>query len=222
LTGAGAVPRPEPGSGGRAGPGPGSVARGALAGSSVEVAPWLLGKLLVRADGRAGRVIEAEAYRGSLDPGSHAYRGRTTRNATMFGRPGLLYVYFTYGMHFCGNVVCAPEGTAEAVLIRALEPVSGLDAMRRARSARRRPDQPLADRDLCRGPARLCQALGLDRSHDGADLITGGAGVWLADDGGGTGGPPAVTTRVGLSAGADLPWRWLVAGHPGVSRAARP
>jgi DNA-3-methyladenine glycosylase len=199
-------------------PGPGTVAPEALRRPSLEVAPWLLGKLLIGGDGRAGRIIEVEAYRGALDPGSHAYRGPTARNATMFGRAGLLYVYFTYGMHWCANVVCGEEGVAEAVLLRALEPVAGQEVMRRARAARRATAG--TDRDLCRGPARLCQAMGLARQHDGADLITGDRQVWLADDGVKPPARPAVTTRVGLSAGADLPWRWLVPGHAGVSRPA--
>ncbi len=207
-----------------------------LGGDSVDVAPGLLGKLLARDDGRAGRIIEVEAYRGEEDPASHAFRGPTARNATMFGRPGLLYVYFTYGMHWCANVVCGPEGTARAVLVRALEPVAGTAAMRAARGGGTDdgpvgggPEAPAwraaSDRDLCRGPARLCQALGLDRNHDGADLITGDRGVWLADDGTPPPVDPVVTVRVGLSAGADLPWRWAVPGHRGVSRApgaARP
>jgi DNA-3-methyladenine glycosylase len=175
------------------------------------VAPDLLNKLLVRG-GVAGRIVEVEAYCGQEDPGSHAYRGRTARNATMFGPPGRLYVYFTYGMHFCANVVCGEEGEASAVLLRALTPVAGLDEMR--------PRRPRArtDADLCAGPARLCQAFGLDRSFDGADLVAGDRGLVLADDGVAPPAVPVVGPRVGLSAGADLPWRYLVPGAVGLSR----
>jgi len=171
----------------------------------------LLNKLLVVGD-RSGRIVEVEAYAGSEDPGSHAYRGPTLRNATMFGPPGHLYVYFTYGMHWCANVVCDEDGVGTAVLLRALQPVDGIDAMRRARPAAR------TDRDLCSGPARLCQALGIDRAHDGADLVTGDEGVTLVDDGIPPPIEPGVTTRVGLSAGADLPWRWFVPGDANVSK----
>ncbi|HEY5024451.1 MAG TPA: DNA-3-methyladenine glycosylase, partial [Acidimicrobiales bacterium] len=181
--------------------------RGAL-----EVAPQLLNKLLVR-DGRVGRIVEVEAYRGSADPASHAFRGPTRRNATMFGRPGLLYVYFTYGMHFCANVVCMPEGTAEAVLLRALAPVSGLDTMRAAR--------PGVDKDvqLSSGPAKLCQAMAITRADDGADLVTGGSGIEVADDGMAPPAAPACSGRVGIRLAADLPWRWWVPGDPNVSKA---
>jgi DNA-3-methyladenine glycosylase len=184
---------------------------------AVAVAPQLLNKLLVR-DGRAGRIVEVEAYRGSRDPASHAYRGPTARNATMFGRPGLLYVYFTYGMHFCANVVCMPEGTAEAVLLRALAPVAGLDVMR---GARRGVDK---DRDLANGPAKLCQAMGITRTEDGADLVTGSAGLRVVDDGVAPPARPEVSGRVGIRHATDLPWRWWVPGDPHVSkaRAARP
>ena len=181
------------------------------------VAPALLGKVLVRAasaDGlppRAGRIVEVEAYCGGEDPGSHAYRGRTSRNATMFGRPGGLYVYFTYGMHWCANAVCGDEGEGVAVLLRALAPLEGLDAMRAARPAARR------DRDLCSGPAKLCQALGIDGTFDGCDLVTGDRGVTVVDDGTPPPAAPVVTTRVGLGAGAEHPWRYLVAGDPNIS-----
>ncbi|MGH9056580.1 MAG: DNA-3-methyladenine glycosylase [Acidimicrobiales bacterium] len=182
---------------------------------SLEVAPALLNKLVVTPDGRAGRVVEVEAYHGAQDPASHAYRGRTARNQVMFGPPGRLYVYFSYGTHWCANVVCGPAGEAQAVLLRALQPVSGLPLMRAARwNGQRRQE----DRDLCRGPGRLCQALGVDRSFDGADLVRPGGALWLADDGVPPPPQPRVTTRVGVSKGADLAWRFLVDGHPGVSR----
>jgi DNA-3-methyladenine glycosylase len=177
------------------------------------VAPDLLNKVLVRGR-RTGRIVEVEAYCGSIDPGSHAFRGRTDRNATMFGRPGLLYVYFTYGMHFCANAVCGEEGEGLAVLLRGLTPLSGLGDMRRYRPAARR------DADLCSGPAKLCAAFGLGRAFDGADLVTGDRGVVIGDDGTPPPGRPVVTTRIGLAAGRgdEHPWRWHVAGAAGVSR----
>jgi len=174
------------------------------------VAPDLLNKVLV-AGARAGRIVEVEAYCGSEDPGSHAFRGPTTRNATMFGPPGGLYVYFTYGMHWCANAVCGDEGVGVAVLLRALAPLRGLEEMRLARPAARR------DRDLCSGPAKLCQAFGLDRRFDGADLVTADRGVTVVDDGVPPPAQPSISTRIGLSAGADLPWRWYVAGDPNLS-----
>jgi DNA-3-methyladenine glycosylase len=181
------------------------------AADSREVAPRLLGKLLVCGD-LAGRIVEVEAYCGEEDPGSHAFRGQTPRNATMFGPPGRLYVYFTYGMHWCANAVCGEDGWASAVLLRAIHPVAGIEVMRTRRAKARR------DRDLTNGPAKLCQALAIERSFDGADLVVGDRGVTVHDDG--TGPPPAVgqSTRVGLSAGAEHPWRWYVAGDPFVSR----
>ena len=187
------------------------------------VAPELLNKLLVRRrddpaagpEDRVGRIVEVEAYCGGIDPGSHAYRGMTPRNRTMFGPPGGLYVYFTYGMHWCANAVCGDEGEGVAVLLRALAPVDGLDAMRAVRPRARR------DRDLCNGPAKLCQALGLDRAFDGSDLVTGDRGVVVCDDGTPPPAAPVQTTRVGLSAGAEHPWRWYVPGDPNVSRPAR-
>jgi DNA-3-methyladenine glycosylase len=188
-----------------------AVARSFYGPDPREVAPQLLNKLLVRGE-RAGRIVEVEAYCGGEDPGSHAYRGRTQRNATMFGRPGLLYVYFTYGMHWCANAVCGGEGVGTAVLLRALAPVAGVEEMRAARARARR------DRDLCSGPAKLCQALGLDRAYDGADLVTGDRGVLVVDDGMAPPVAPANGVRVGLSAGAEHPWRWWVGGDPNLSR----
>ncbi len=174
------------------------------------MAPDLLGTLLVH-DGRVVRLVEVEAYCGTDDPGSHAYRGPTPRTEVMFGPPGHLYVYFTYGMHWCANVVCGRDGEAGAVLLRAGEPVAGLDAIRAARPKARR------DRDLTSGPARLCQALGIDDTFDGADLVKADRGVTLASDGEALGTEPASSTRIGQSRGADLPWRWYLPGHPDVS-----
>ena len=151
-----------------------------------------------------------EAYRGADDPGSHAYRGPTPRTHSMFGPPGHLYVYFTYGMHWCANVVCGVDGEASAVLVRAIAPLAGLDEMRAAR-----PVAP--DRDLGNGPAKLCQAMGIDGSHDAADL-TDRRGPHLVDDGTSPPAVPGVSTRIGLGAGHDLPWRWYVAGDLHVSR----
>ena len=180
---------------------------------ALEVATELLNKVLVAPDGRAGRIVEVEAYRGADDPGSHGFRGRTKRTATMFGPPGHLYVYFTYGMHWCANVVAETDGVAAAVLLRALTPLGGLDAMYEARgpAARR-------DRDLCSGPAKLTQALGIDGDLDGADLVTADRGVTIVDDAEPPPPSPAATTRIGLTNGADLPWRFHVAGTPDISR----
>jgi DNA-3-methyladenine glycosylase len=177
------------------------------------VAPELLNKVLA-ANGRSGRIVEVEAYCGSEDPGSHAYRGLTRRNATMFGPPGHLYVYFTYGMHWCANAVCEAEGVAHAVLLRALAPLSGLELMR---ADRWRDQKVQRDRDLCRGPARLCQALGVTGDLDGADLVGGDRDVRILDDGTPPPAAPDVSTRVGLSAGAEHPWRFSVGGDPHVS-----
>ncbi len=191
------------------------------------VAPDLLGLVLRHGD-RAGRIVEVEAYCGAEDPAAHTYRGRTARNATMFGRAGLLYVYRSYGLHWCANVVCGQEGEGLAVLVRALQPLEGLEAMRSDRSVALRPGaSPPADRDLCRGPGRLCQALGIAGEHDAADLLSGERGPRLLDDGW---RPPQVEqgVRVGISVAVDRPWRWWVAGAREVSpgrgrpRAGRP
>lgn len=200
-----------------------------LSDDPVVVAPLLLNKVLVvgglggAGAGAAvrpgasvsGRIVEVEAYRGADDPASHAFRGPTPRNSVMFGPPGHLYVYFTYGMHHCCNIVCRPEGTAGAVLIRALAPLTGLDDMRSRRVSARR------DQDLCSGPGKLCQALGLDRSFDGVDLLDTSSPVRLLDDGFGPPAEVAIGPRIGLSAKlatAAEPWRCWVVGESNVSR----
>jgi DNA-3-methyladenine glycosylase len=176
------------------------------------VAKALLNKVLVHGE-RSGRIVEVEAYCGAADPGSHAFRGMTARNATRFGRPGGLYVYFTYGMHWCANAVCGDEGKGVAVLLRALAPIDGLELMRAARGAAAR-----RDRDLASGPAKLCQALGIDGTFNGADLVSGDRGVTIVDDGVRPPHRPANSVRIGLTAGAEYPWRWYVAGDPNLSR----
>ena len=178
-----------------------------LDGPVLEVAPRLLGAVL-RSGEVAVRISEVEAYDGPHDPGSHAYRGQTARNAMMFGPSGRLYVYFTYGMHHCCNVVCGPSGSASAVLLRAGEVVEGLDL---ARS--RRPGA--ADRDLARGPALLCRVLGLTTEDDGTDLAEGPARLEPR-----SAVPAAIETgpRVGLRLAAERPWRFWTAGDPTVSR----
>lgn len=175
------------------------------------VAPELLNTLVVVGP-LVGRIVEVEAYRGPDDPASHAFRGRTTRNASMWGPAGHLYVYFTYGMHWCANAVCGDEGVAHAVLIRALAPVVGLEAMRLARPGARR------DRDLASGPAKACAALGITGTYDGADLVTGDQGVRLATDGMVPPSTPGNGPRIGITVATEVPWRWWVPGDPNLSR----
>jgi DNA-3-methyladenine glycosylase len=177
-----------------------------------EVAPELLNKLLVRDDGRAGRIVEVEAYFGAEDPAAHTYRGKTARNASMFGEAGHMYVYFTYGMHWCANAVCGEVDEGVGVLIRALEPVAGIEAMRAARPRARR------DRDLANGPGKLAQALGIDRGFDGADLVDGDRGVWIMADGTAPPADAVAGPRIGISRAREHPWRWHVPGHAHVSR----
>ena len=190
---------------------------------ALEVAPDLLGRV-VEHDGVDGlvavRLTEVEAYAGTVDPGSHARMGPTPRNAPMFGPPGHLYVYFTYGVHWCANLVCSPDGEASAVLLRAGEVVGGLPLARTRRPAAR------ADRDLARGPARLASAMGLGREHDADDVCSGGPVVVRAGD------PPPASVRTGPRVGVAgpggdavvYPWRFWVEGAPTVStyRAAKP
>lgn len=190
-----------------------------LSGPVLDVAPRLLGAVIEHrtdAGAVAVRLTEVEAYAGPGDPGSHARNGRTPRTEVMFGPPGHLYVYFSYGMHWCVNVVCAPEGSASAVLLRAGEVVAGHDLARARRPAAK------ADRDLARGPARLASALGLDGSLDGVALGGGRSPspVRLVLP---TTGPSGVRTgpRVGVSGsggdGERYPWRYWLDGDPTVS-----
>jgi DNA-3-methyladenine glycosylase len=175
------------------------------------VAPELLNKVLVHGD-LAVRIVEVEAYAGGEDPASHAFRGQTDRNATMFGEAGHLYVYFTYGMHWCANAVCGPAGQASAVLLRAGAPLHGIEAMRVMRMVARR------DADLCNGPAKLCQALGIDGFHDGADLVGRHPALTILDDKTPPPRRPGRSPRIGINRGIDQPWRWFVPDDPNVSR----
>ncbi|TQJ87124.1 DNA-3-methyladenine glycosylase [Streptomyces sp. SLBN-31] len=182
----------------------------------LEVAPDLLGRILVRTtpDGPiAVRLTEVEAYDGPNDPGSHAYRGRSARNDVMFGPPGHVYVYFTYGMWFCMNLVCGPEGRASAVLLRAGEVVEGAEHARKRRLSARN------DKELAKGPARLATALGVDRALDGTDACASGetplrmlTGRAVASD------QVCNGPRTGVAGeGGVHPWRFWVADDPTVS-----
>jgi DNA-3-methyladenine glycosylase len=183
-----------------------------LAGPVVPAARGLLGCRFT-AGGVTVRLTEVEAYSGlGADPASHAHRGQTARNAVMFGPPGHVYVYFTYGMHWCANVVCGPTGRASAVLLRAGEVVDGVELARKRRATAR------SDRELARGPARLCTALGIDGTANGAYLLDGAGPVTLR--------PPVVLPddaliqsgpRVGVAGGHDTPWRFWLAGEPTVT-----
>jgi len=203
------------------------LARDFLARPPEEVAPDLLGCVLEHetAEGLvAVELTEVEAYAGETDPASHAYRGLTGRNAVMFGPPGHAYVYFTYGMHFCVNVVCMPEGIARAVLLRAGRLIAGEPLARRRRALRTAVAGSrgiIPARDLARGPARLCQALAVDRAQNGADLCSPASELRLrpvdtslrADE------EPAIEAgpRVGVSAAADIAWRFWLSNDPTVS-----
>jgi DNA-3-methyladenine glycosylase len=186
---------------------------------ALSVARDLIGCVLVHRepDGRtAVRLVETEAYRGRIDPGSHGHRGPTPRTEVMYGPPARLYVYFTYGMHWCANVVCAREGDCEAVLLRAGEPVEGLDLMRARRT------QVTRDELLAAGPARLAQAMGIGKEHNGSSLLRGGE-LWCYEDEVTAAYRTAEisqTVRIGLSEGKgeDLHWRFVVRGHAFASR----
>lgn len=176
----------------------------------------LLGRLLVRRledDLLVARLVEVEAYQED-DPASHSYRGRTARTEVMFGPPGHLYVYLSYGMHWCMNVVTGRDGEGSAVLLRAAEPLHGLDAMRARRGL-------VSDKLLCAGPGRLTQAFGLARSDNGLDLLDGGS-LWIGEGAPLAEDDVAVSARVGISVARERPWRFSEAGSPFVSRRAPP
>lgn len=199
------------------------VDRAELAGAATLVARSLLGTVVVRDDGaglRVGRIVETEAYGGPEDRASHARAGRTTRTSIMFGPPGRAYVYLVYGLHHCLNIVCGPDGEAAAVLVRAIWPMAGIERMRRARGAAG------SDARVGAGPARLCEALGIDRSLDGLDLLSDDR-LRLAEPGTGQarlgpGEQVVAGPRVGVSyAGpewATRPWRFGIASHASLSR----
>ncbi len=174
------------------------------------VAPALLGKVLRvdlgDGDVRSGRITEVEAYGGLDDPASHSARGETPRNRPMFGVAGTVYVYFSYGMHWCANVVTGAVGDPQAVLLRAVEPLEGMDAIRAARPRARR------DRDLANGPAKLCEALGIGQWANGVALgaDVGGRSIRLLDDGTPPPAVPLVGPRVGISVAQEIPWRFRV------------
>ena len=195
-----------------------------------EVAPDLLGCVLEHETQEgvvAVELTEVEAYAGQLDPASHAYRGMTARNAVMFGPSGHAYVYFTYGMHFCVNVVCLPAGTANGVLLRAGRVIAGEDLARRRRAARRSapqeqvPVRVLPARELARGSARLCQALGIGRAQNGLDFCDPASPLRLSANPDGVAAGVARTIsagpRVGVNAAADTDWRFWVTDEPTVS-----
>jgi DNA-3-methyladenine glycosylase len=178
---------------------------------TLKVAKELLGKYLVVKKGGhllSGKIVETEAYDGFKDPASHAYRGMTPRNEVMFGAPGYAYVYLTYGMHHCLNLVTERKGYPAAVLIRALEPVDGVELMKRRRRRKKL-------RDLTSGPAKLCQALGVDRRLNGADLLSDS--IFVEDRGEVPGGTTR-SSRIGVNDGKEKNWRFFIKSSEFVSR----
>jgi len=189
---------------------------------TLRVARDLLGKYLVRRIGRSifvGKIVEVEAYCGSIDPASHAFKGKTPRNAVMFSRAGHLYVYFTYGMYFCANVVTERTGKAGAVLLRAVEPLQGVSRMITNRNKRNgvKPRKAITGRFLTNGPAKLCQAFGIGREENGADLL--GIEIYV------TRGTPVRhseverSKRIGIRMGRDKKWRFFLKNNRWVSKA---
>jgi DNA-3-methyladenine glycosylase len=193
------------------------------------VARAILGKVLVRNEKSRGarltaRIVEVEAYLGQNDPAAHSAAGRTARNAVLFGPPGHAYIYFIYGNHYCLNVSCEPEGRAGGVLFRALEPLSGLEEMARARGIELHGSESARNKALLQltsGPGRLCEAFSITRARDnGCDLTSAASCLWIGDDGY---RPHSIRTtpRIGITKAADMPLRYLVDGNPFVSKPIR-
>ncbi len=181
------------------------------------VARELLGKVLVRQPRPrlTARIVEVEAYLGERDPASHSARGRTARNAVLFGPPGYAYIYFIYGNYFCLNVSCEPDGQAGGVLFRAVEPLTGIDAMASARGIEIHGPRDLPK--LTSGPGRLCDAFDITRARDnGGDLTSTASSLWIGDDGFRARGI-RTSPRIGITQAADKPWRYLLNGNPFVS-----
>jgi len=193
--------------------------------ATLDVARDLIGKVLVheaRGGTASGVIVEVEAYIGETDPACHAAPGPTARNAPLYGPPGFAYVYLNYGIHYLVNAVTEPEGSPAAVLIRALEPVDGVDGMRRRRGrnakGRRPPNGALTPHDLCRGPGNLTMAMGITLAENRVDLCRGRLYI---EDRGLVIGAPKWSSRIGIRVGTERPWRCFVAGHPAVSSAVR-
>ena len=184
--------------------------------SALLVAQDLLGKILVRKIGKSilsGKIVEVEAYLGVKDQASHAYRGKTKRNEVMFREGGYLYVYFTYGMHFCANIVTGEQDEGEAVLIRALEPVTGIEVMKRNRGFAKSAG---TTHTLTNGPAKLCQALGIGRKENGTDLL--GNKIFVVDGDSIPKSSIGASIRIGISRGKEKKWRFYMKGNNWVSR----
>lgn len=180
---------------------------------TLRIAKDLLGKHIVRiyrGERLIGRIVEVEAYRGSIDPASHAFRGMTKRNEVMFSEGGHLYVYFTYGMHFCANVVTQKDGIAEAVLIRGVEPVRGTEVMRKLRG------KNVSDTNLTNGPAKFCKAFAIKRRDNGLSLLD--TTIYLTSGASVPKGKIGVSTRIGIREGTEKPWRFFVKDNPWVSK----
>lgn len=186
------------------------------------VSRGLMGKLVVRRERAtllAGRIVEVEAYLGAGDLAAHAVSGRTARNSVVFGPPGHAYVYFIYGVHYCLNISCLPDGEPGCVLIRALQPVAGLQEMARARGLKKLDLESVRElRKLASGPGRLCQAMGITRPRDNAkDMVSRGSDLQLMEDGF-LPGKIAVTPRIGIVKSAEMPLRYVIAGNKFLSK----